>query len=186
MNTQDNDQRTDMEPYEILDILNEHGYGRSVESFIKLYGNLESDATFADTYGDPFFGNKWAVGPPEPAFIYRHTLYTRHINGSWEGHNGEEIIEWLVDNPPFRPLDTIADLYAHDKYIDSESSPWLLFQYIVGIAETTQSWQLTKLIPVGVNDAVKLGNALKAWGGERGYVHSYVELLLEYQQLATG
>jgi hypothetical protein len=179
------DNMLDMEPIEVLDKLNDTSAGEDPKQFQRFHMSLMTDASFSDLYGDGVGSDgEWSRWG-DVAFIYKMTLFFRNaIHGGWEMASGEELVEWLLDNPP-GGLDDIAALYSHSKGVE-HGSPWMLFQYITGIAETTQSWQITKLIPIGVNDAYHLGEALTEWFRHDRDAHTYVELLLEYTELATG
>lgn len=179
------DNMLDLSHVEVYQRLDETEVGRGTHAYLEFHKRLLTDSTFEDAYGlgVSYTTMRWKEANPV-AFIYKGALFFRDRRGHWEMETGEDLVTWLLEHPPMPTLQPIADLYMHSKGVE-RGSPWLLFQYIAGIAETEQSWQLTKLLPVGVNDAYYLGKALGVWGINSSEAHPYVELLLEYTELAS-
>jgi hypothetical protein len=62
------------------------------------------------------------------------------------------------------------------------TDPWLLFQYIVGIAATSQSIGLAKLMGISEEECIYLGSAISAYGNKPSIVQPYVELLMSFEE----
>lgn len=140
-----------------------------------VWQSIPTDGVFDSLYGE--------TGKYE-AFVYEGALYVRSADGSgqkiWEDLSDEETVTWLVENPPFDELTAIADLYEHAQGVSAGASPWLLFQYLIGTAVTTQGMGLNSLMGIGKDDGAYLGRALESWGNHDDTAEPYIELILMY------
>lgn len=138
---------------------------------------------------DAVFDQLYAQAGKFEAFIYEvangpHVLFERKRSDFdqaklyWETDQG--ILDWVLENPPFECCVVIADLYNYAAGVGAGQSPWLLYQYIVGIAATSQGMGLNSLMNIGIHDAVYLGRALEAYGEYADIVSPYTELILEF------
>lgn len=140
----------------------------------KIWSAIPTDPVFDSIYADV------AERHRKPVFMYGNLLYIRDEDGSW-GHplEGKDVANWIEENPPFTECDHVAMLLEHSRGIEAGSNPWVLFQYIIGMAVTTQGMGLNSLMGVGEKDAYYLGKALEAWGSYPEIVEPYTELLIE-------
>jgi hypothetical protein len=117
------------------------------------------------------------------AFLYNRRVFVRveeHPIKALTWQIEPDVIGWMMDNPPCDECKPIAELYLYAKGISAGASPWLLFQYIIGVAQTSQGMGLNSLMGIGDNDAVILGDALIAWGNLRYIVEPFIDLILEH------
>jgi hypothetical protein len=114
------------------------------------------------------------------AFIHNQILFVREtLNGDeWFWVFETDPLEWMLEHPPFKELGPISTLFMHSRGIEAGASPWLLFQYLIGTAVTTQGMGLNSLMGIGSEDATFLGRALEAWGRYEAQADPYIELLL--------
>lgn len=136
----------------------------------------------------------WSMADSDPAFdaIYENesrrnavmeflvkgrVIYFDKRNLRWDIEADPEL--WLTENAP-PSCTNIANLYDYSKGIRSDKSPWLLFQYVTGMAQTTQGMGLNSLMGIGTGDAEVLAGALDEWAADREVVDQYVELLMMF------
>lgn len=133
-----------------------------------------TDETFDDLYIESGVGYE--------AMLHEDVLLVRTKSPAtgkrWVIESDE--IKWLSENPPFDNLVSIAALYEHSQGIQAGASPWLLFQYLIGTAVTSQGMGLNSLMGIGYEDAKYLGEALVAFGENDRVASSYIELLLMF------
>jgi hypothetical protein len=134
----------------------------------KLWSELDTEPSFDDAY----MADGW------DAFLHNGAIYWRQERGG-EWTFELNVYEWLLENPPDEECDAIAQLYLYSKGIDT-GSPFVLFQYIVGIAVTTQGMGLTSLMGISEQDGAYLGPAITGYSKNAAVVHAYIELLMSY------
>lgn len=127
---------------------------------------------------DGVFDALYAENPAYEAFLYYDKIYERY-EGEWAAPSSD-VMEWLIYHPPFDCCTFVADLFLHSQGVSAGASPWLLFQYIIGAAITSQGMGLNSLMGIGANDGIMLGRALEAWGDYTDIVDPYIGLLIEY------
>lgn len=156
-----------MDPTDLLDILNERG-----EAWRVVWESIPTDSVFDALY---------AESAKYEAFLYEGQIFERVTSddGMVEWEIDIDVFDWLIEHVPFDPCVAIADLYQFSAGIEAEKQPWLLFQYVIGVAVTTQGAGLNSLMDIGVSDAVMLGRALEAWGEYADVVEPYLNLLIE-------
>jgi hypothetical protein len=128
------------------------------------------------------FDSLYAGSGRYAAFLYFEVLFEYDKEEEeWTYDDSTDFIhEWLVDHPPFPELESIAALYEYSRGLSTVASPWLLLQYITGIAVTSQGMGLNSLMGIGPEDAKLLGPALSAWGEFHDVAHAYIELIMMY------
>lgn len=151
---------------DLITILDEQG-----DNWKMVWESVPTDGVFDSLYGE--------AGKHE-AMMYENVLLVRtaFTPGVKSWAREDDVLTWLVENPPFEELVAIADLFEHSRGIEGGKSPWLLFQYIIGVAVTTQGMGLNSLMGIGKEDGAFLGRALEAWGSYDGTAEPYLELLL--------
>lgn len=159
----------DMEPEAVYEILIEQGSNWRV-----VWESIPTDLMFDNLYSE---------NRDYTAFIYNGGVFWLRDAGDDRGPTWEydtDVREWLLDHPPFKELTPIASLYEFGKGMESGKNPWLLFQYIVGTAVTSQGMGLNSLMGLGTEETLILGRALCTWGLCNDTATTYLELLLEH------
>lgn len=134
-----------------------------------VWESIPSDSTFDMLY---------ALNLKYDAFLYNNDVYELR-GGVWQEPDAD-VLEWLLENPPFDVCVKIVDLYIYSRGLSAGASPWLLFQYITGMAVTSQGMGLTSLMGIGGSDGIMLGRALEAWGEYTDVIEPYTDLIIEH------
>jgi hypothetical protein len=105
----------------------------------------------------------------------------------------EAIVDWLIDHPPFKEMEPIAELYQYSKGIVTHKSPWVLMMALVGVramAKINQSVyiddfhvggvDLFEALPLADNDTLPFAQALRAWALSIEVSQNYVHLIDAY------
>jgi hypothetical protein len=159
--------RTVDEPQKLLAELAEAGNDwRS-----SVWTTLDTLGVFDDTY----MADGWE------AFCHNNIVYWRDSDSRlWNFEM--EVIDFLKENPPNEECKAVLELHEYAAGIGPSSDPWLLFQYVVGIAATTQSMGLASLMGITEQECLYLGDAIYGYGSKASIVHPYVELLLSFAE----
>lgn len=152
-------------------------YGANWE---QLWERAHTDSVFEELYSDrrlsrPMFIYNSIDGPI--LFVFDDEA---EDGERWTFYAQKDIVVWLVGNPPHTQLVAIASLYFYASGMEAGANPWLLFQYVTGIAKTSQGMGLNSLMGIGSGEARYLGKALVAYSDNDQDVENYVELLLDY------
>lgn len=132
---------------------------------------------------DGVFDSLYAEAGKYEAFLYdAQYLLVRQADrpGIKSWFQEDDALTWMIENPPFEELVPIATLFTHSQGIVAGASPWLLFQYVIGTAVTTQGMGLNSLMGIGHDDGKYLGEALASWGEHEATAVPYIELLLMF------
>lgn len=111
-----------------------------------------------------------------PAFL--HNGYIHKWNGQEWANPKHDVKDWILEHAGYADCGDTALLYEHSQGIEEGSNPWMLFQYITGIAQTTQGMGLNSLMGAGETDTLILGKALMEYSYHRAAVEGFVELIL--------
>jgi hypothetical protein len=111
----------------------------------------------------------------------------------WPYEGPQQIVDWLVEIPPFIEMTPIAALYEHARGIEKKASPWVLMMGMIGqrpierVHETVAigdihvgAVDLYDLMPIGDNDGLPLAQALQAWALSTEIARSYIHLIDAY------
>lgn len=165
MSNDDDSGRVVDEPLKLLAELSQAG-----SDWRKVWSSLETLGVFDDTY----MADGWE------AFCHNHVVYWRDAETQrWTFEM--DVVDFLKDNPPNEECLAVLRLHEYAAGTEQGSDPWLLFQYVTGIAATTQSIGLTSLMGISEQESVLLGAALYGYGSKPSIVHPYVELLLSFE-----
>jgi len=168
------------DPAQVLELLETMG-----DKWKLVWEELPTLTQFDQVYGSTGF----------EAFIYQSSLFVRSAVSpgiyDWEPtDNPDNILDWLVENPPFECCVTVADLYMHARSLNLEASPWELFILLTCAPEDTDEGDAemitSTMVPVGINDAVYLGRALESWGEYADVIQPYTDLLLLFAERARA
>src|SRR4051812_1018970 len=130
---------TPIEAEELCGILNDIG-PRWRNAWEKMPRDLIFDSLYAfrgeqDESMRPFLFRQ------DPADSSTHAVIawespTGHVDyeGAWMPNKGPaEIVEWMIDHPPFEEMTPIAELYQYSKGITNSRSPWVLLMALLGV-----------------------------------------------------
>jgi len=170
-NTKGKEMHTPMPVDEVRSILIEQG-----DNWRTVWESIPTDGIFDSLYnGNDLDGSRYEALVYEGELLVRESINNGAPFWYWE----DDKLTWLLEHPPFPNLIPIATLFTHSHGIEAGASPWLLFQYVIGTAVTSQGMGLNSLMGIGSEDAMFLGRALAAWGEFHDVAEPYVELLLE-------
>ena len=130
---------------------------------------------------DQIFDNLYSIAGKYEAFMYQGALFERQGVDLgiyvWEPTDGSNVVEWILDNPPFECCVVITDLYRYAENMQADYSPWLLFlELVYGNVEG----RCTTPVPIGGNDGVFIGQSLVVWGEYADVIDPYIKLILAY------
>jgi hypothetical protein len=115
-------------------------------------------------------------------------------NGNWAPNTGpQEVVDWLIEHPPFIEMTPIAALYEYSRGIEPTKNPWVLMMAVLGvrsIAKINQSVyvddfhvggvDLFDALPLEDNDTLPFAQALLAWALSIEVAQNYVHLIDAY------
>jgi hypothetical protein len=138
-----------------------------------------SELNTLGVFDDAYMADGW------DAFCHNNIIYWRRDEDDEDGGRwtfDPRPIEFLTENPPDEDCAAVLALFEYSHGLEENVGPWMLFQYIVGIAATTQGIGLSPLMGITERDASYLGPAITAYGNSASIVQSYVELLLSFYE----
>ena len=153
------------EPVKLLEELAEAG-----NEWRSVWMTLETLGVFDDAY----MADGWE------AFCHNGLVYWRDAESKRWGLE-TDALDFLKDNPPNDECRAVLRLHEYAAGI-AVGDPWLLFQYIVGIAATSQTMSLVTLMNCPEDECIFLGAAIHGYGSKPSIVHPYVELLLSFEE----
>lgn len=165
---------------------------------------------------DMGFDKLYALRSGQPDHTPRPFLF-RHVDGvlkhaviDWSEDNKwfpvtgpDSIIEWLIENPPWKEYQPIADLYEHAASMTRIASPWIMMMTVIGkrrllvdprgeaigtyVEDSRGPVPFSTLVPLGDNDAYLMGEAMKVWGNEQTntMAREYIYLIDAYDSYAV-
>lgn len=185
---------TPIEPYELIGVLNDIGDRWRVawemmprdQVFDSLYAYRGNDSKRPFLFRkDPNDASTHAIIAWDEGSVTEPTW--------WPYEGPQQIVDWLIEIPPFIEMTPIAALYEHARGVVKTASPWVLMMGIIGqrpierIEGTVAigdihvgAVDLYGLLPIGDNDGLPLAQALQAWALATEIGSSYIHLIDAY------